>query len=382
MKHALLLGLGLTCWLPAAVASESHVYFGTYTGAKSKGIYVSRFDSAAGRLSTPQLAAETRNPSFLAVHPTEQFLYAVGEVDETQGRRAGAVTAYAIDRKTGRLTPLNQRTSGGTGPCHLSVDATGKCVLVANYGSGSIAAFPIGADGRLGEAASTIQHTGSSVNLQRQAGPHAHFICPSPDNRYALAADLGLDKVLVYQLDAATAKLTAHDPSSAVVAHGAGPRHLVFHPNGKFVYVINEMALTVTTFSYDAARAALFEEQTVSTLPAGYTATDRDSTAELAVHPGGKFVYGSNRGHDSLAVFAVDDKTGKLALIQNESTQGKTPRHFVIDPTGRWLIAENQNSDSVVVFAIDPATGKLKAAGPTMEVPAPVCAVFVAAQNE
>lgn len=364
----------------AAPATEYWVYFGTYTGSASKGIYATRFDSSTGRLSAPELVAETKNPSFLAVHPTEKFLYAVGEVDKTQGQRAGAVNAYALDAKTGKLTVLNQQTSGGTGPCHISVDATGKSVLVANYGSGSIAALPIQSDGSLGAAATTIQHNGSSVNPKRQAGPHAHFITPSPDNRFALTCDLGLDKVLVYQLDPATAKLTTNNPPHAVVPHGSGPRHLVFHPNGKFAYVINEMALTITTFSYDAPHGALFEEQNVSTVPADYSSTDKDSTAEIAVHPNGKFVYGSNRGHNSIAVFSVDAKTGKLTLIQNESTQGKTPRHFAIDPSGRWLLAENQNSDSVVVFAIEAATGKLKPTGPTISVGSPVCTVFVKAE--
>ena len=379
MKHALLAGLGLFLCLHAGIAAEFQVYIGTYTGPKSKGIYLSRFDSKTGKLSEPELAAETRNPSFLAVSPDEKYLYAVAEVNDAQGKRAGAVNAYAIG-KTGKLTSLNQQISGGTGPCHVSVDATGKCLMVANYGSGSIAALPVKHDGSLGEATTVIQHTGSSVNPQRQAGPHAHFICPSPDNRFALTCDLGLDKVLVYQLDAAAAKLTTNNPPFAVVAHGAGPRHLTFHPSGKFVYVINEMALTVTTFSYDASRGALFEEQTVSTLPAGYTATQRDSCAEIAVHPNGRFVYGSNRGHDTIAAFAVDASTGKLTLIQNEPTQGKTPRHFAIDPTGRWLLAENQNSDSIVVFAIDPASGKLQPAGQSLNVPSPVCAVFVKAQ--
>jgi len=377
MRHVTAASLSLLFCLHATVAGEFHVYFGTYTGAKSKGIYFSRFKSDSGKLTEPQLATETRNPSFLAVHPTERFLYAVAEVSDAQGKRAGAVNAYAIEAKTGKLTPLNQETSGGTGPCHVSVDASGKCATVANYGSGSIAALPIKADGSLGEATTIIQHAGSSVNPQRQAGPHAHFICPSPDNRFALTADLGLDKVLVYQLDAAAAKLTTNHPPFAVVARGAGPRHLAFHPNGKFVYVINEMALTVTTLSYDAARAALFEEQTISTLPAGYTATERDSGAEIAVHPSGKFVYASNRGHDSIAAFAVDAKTGKLTLIQNEPTQGKTPRHFAIDPSGNWLLAENQNSDSVCVFVIDAASGKLKPTGQTVTVGSPVCAVFV-----
>jgi len=376
MKHATAIGLSLLFCLPAAIAGEFHVYIGTYTGAKSQGIYVSRFDSRTGKLSDPKLAAETRNPSFLAVSPNEMYLYAVAEVSDAQGTRAGAVSAYAIEGKTGKLNPLNQQTSGGSGPCHVSVDATGKCVMVANYGSGSIAALPVKPDGSLAEAATIIQHTGSSLNPQRQAGPHAHFICPSPDNRFALTADLGLDKILVYQLDAPAAKLTTNDPPFAVVAHGAGPRHLAFHPNGKLAYVINEMALTITTFSYDTARGTLFEEQTVATLPAGYTATERDSCAEIAVHPSGKFVYGSNRGHDSVAVFAVDSKTGKLTLVQNEPTQGKTPRHFAIDPSGQWLLAESQNSDSIVVFAVNPATGKLSQTGQRLQVGSPVCAVF------
>lgn len=364
----------------AATATDYWVYFGTYTSGPSKGIYAARFDASTGKLSEPELVAETKNPSFLAVHPTESFLYAVGEVNSTQGQRAGAVNAYALDAKTGKLTALNQQTSGGTGPCHVAVDATGKSVLVANYGSGSIAALPIQSDGSLGAAATTIQHTGSSVNPKRQAGPHAHFITPAPDNRFALACDLGLDKVLVYQLDAATAKLATNNPPHAVVPSGSGPRHLAFHPNGKFVYVINEMALTVTTFSYDAKQGALFAEQSISTVPADYVSTEKDSTAGIAAHPSGKFVYGSNRGHNSIAVFSVDAKTGKLTLIQNESTQGKTPRHFALDPSGRWLLAENQNSDSVVVFAIDAATGRLKPTGQTVAIGSPVCAVYVKAE--
>lgn len=380
MKHAIAVVLVQVICLHLAASAEFHVYFGTYTGAKSKGIYASRFDSKTGQLSEPVLVAETRNPSFLAVSPNEKCLYAVAEVDDAQGKRAGAVRGYGIDVRTGKLTSLNQQASGGTGPCHVSVDATGKCVMVANYGSGSIAALPINPDGSLGEAATTIQHTGSSVNPQRQAGPHAHFIAPSPDNRFALACDLGLDKVLVYQLDASAAKLTTNSPPFAVVAHGAGPRHLAFHPNGKFAYVINEMALTVTTFSYDASRGALFEEQTVSTVPTGFPATERDSCAEIAVHPSGKFVYGSNRGPHSIAVFAVHSQTGRLTPVQHESTGGITPRHFAIDPSGRWLLAENQNSDSVVVFSIDLASGKLTPTGQVVAVGSPVCAVFVKAQ--
>jgi 6-phosphogluconolactonase len=352
-------------------AGESLVYFGTYTGAKSRGIYVSRFDPATGRLSAPELAARTRNPSFLAVFPGGRCLYAVNEASD-----AGAVSAFTLDPNTGKLTPLNRQASGGIGPCHLSVDVTGRCLLVANYNSGSIAALPIHADGSLGEATATIQHTGSSVNPARQAGPHAHFICPSPDNRFALNCDLGLDRVFVYRLDADAAKLSPGNPPFATVPPGSGPRHLTFSPDGKFVYVINEMGGTINVFNYNAMNAALTEVQIISTLPRDFSG--KNTAAEIAMHPLGKFLYGSNRGDDSIAVFAVDRKSGKLTLVQHQSTQGRTPRHFVIDPTGHWLLAENQASDSVVVFALDPDTGKLKPTGQTVVIGAPVCAVFLA----
>jgi 6-phosphogluconolactonase len=375
MKRFLLLLLSLV--LPGSVsAREFLVYFGTYTGAKSKGIYVSRFDTDTGRLTEPELAAETRNPSFLTVHPNGRFLYAVGELNDFQGKRAGAASAFALDAKTGRLTLLNQQPSGGQGPCHLALDSKGRCVLVANYGSGTVASLPLGKDGSLGEPLSTIQHTGSSVNPQRQAGPHAHHIVADAGDRFVLACDLGLDKVLVYQLDAKHSRLVPHDPPFASVAPGAGPRHLAFAPNGKFAYVINELNSTLTAFAYEARRGAMTELQTVSTLPENFSGNN--SCAEIEVHPSGKFVYGSNRGHDSLAVFAVDRKSGRLTLVEHQPTQGRTPRHFAIDPTGRWLLAENQGSDSVVVFAIDAKTGTLRATGQSLAVGSPVCGVFVA----
>jgi 6-phosphogluconolactonase len=361
---AILVGLTLHIF-----AGESLVYFGTYTDTKSKGIYLSRFDPATGRLSAPELAAVTRNPTFLAVHPNGRYLYAANEVSD-----ASAVSAFALDTNTGKLTLLNQQTSGGSGACHISVDATGKCLLVANYNSGSIAALPIHPDGSLGEATTTIQHTGSSVNPARQAGPHAHFILPSPDNRFALNCDLGLDKVFVYRLDADAAKLSPADPPFATIAPGAGPRHLTFSPDGKFVYVINELASTISVFTYDTPRAAMTEVQIVSTLPKDFSGNS--TAAEIATHPSGKFLYGSNRGHDSIALFAVDQKSGKLTFVEHQSTQGQTPRHFAIDPTGRWLFAENQASDSVIVFAINPDTGKLKPTGQSVSLGSPVCAVF------
>ncbi len=358
-----------------SLAGESLVYFGTYTGAQSKGIYVSKLDSATGKLSAPALAAEITNPTFLAVAPGSNVLYAVSEVDQIGGKPTGAVDAFAVDAKSGKLTPLNQQLSGGSGPCHISVDATGKCLFVANYGSGSIAALPIHADGSLGAATTTLQHHGSGVNLKRQAGPHSHSIFPSPDNRYTLDCDLGLDKVFINHLDASAAKLTPANPPFALVAPGSGPRHLVFTHDGKYVYVINEMGGTITVFSYAATNAALTEVQTISTLPKDFSG---DNTgAEIALHPSGKFLYASNRGHDSIAVFAVDQKTGKLTLVEHQSTLGRTPRHFAIDPGGRWLLAENQASDSVVVFAVDAGTGKLKPTGQTLSIGAPMCAVFV-----
>jgi 6-phosphogluconolactonase len=356
------------------VRADYFVYFGTYTGAKSKGIYVSKM-SDDGKLSPPELAAEMASPSFLAVHPNGEYLYAVGEVAKFKDEKAGAVVAYAIDRKTGQLTLLNQQSSGGAGPCHIAVDPKGRTVLVANYGGGSVKALPIGKDGSLGNSGTFIQHRGSSVDKSRQEGPHGHAILVDPTRKFALACDLGLDQVLVYKLDAATAALTPNDPPFASVAPGAGPRHLAFHPKGKFVYVINEINCTTTAFAWDGKKGALSEIQTISTLPGelqrGY------STAEIYVHPSGKWVYGSNRGHDSIVVYACDPKTGRLSLVQHQPTQGRTPRHFGIDPKGRFLLAENQSSDSVVVFRIDQKTGGLVATGDQIQVGSPVCAVFV-----
>lgn len=351
-------------------AGESLVYFGTYTGAKSRGIYVSRFDDATGKLSAPELAAEIQNPSFIAVHPDGRHLYACGEMND-----GGTVSSFSLDPKTGKLALLDKQNSGGAGPCHVAVDASGQCLLVANYGSGSLAVLPIRADGRLAPAVTTIQHHGSSVNTARQAGPHAHFIMPSPDNRFALNCDLGLDRVFVYDLDPPAAKLSPNSSRSAHVALGSGPRHLAFSPDGRFVYVINEMGGTITVFSYAATNAAMAEVQTVSTLPKDFSGDN--TCAEIALRPDGKFLYASNRGHDSIAVFAVNRPTGKLTLVEHQSTLGRTPRYFAVDPTGRWLLAENQNSDSVVVFAMDPDTGRLKPTGQSVTVGSPVCAVFV-----
>jgi 6-phosphogluconolactonase len=354
------------------------VYVGTYTGEKSQGIYVYRLDLASGKCASLGLAAEVKSPSFLAVHPNRKFLYSVNEISDFQNKPAGGVSAFAIDATTGKLRFLNHQSSQGAGPCHLVVDRTGQTVLVANYGGGSVAALPIGADGSLSPAASFIQHMGSGANPARQKEPHAHSINVDLGNRFAVAADLGLDKVLIYRLDPAMSKLSANDPPFATVKPGSGPRHFAFHPTGKFGYVINEILCTVTAFSYDAARGQLLELQTIATLPEGVQLKPEYSTAEVQVHPSGKFVYGSNRGHDSITVFAVDDAKGTLRFVENKSTGGKTPRGFGIDPTGRFLLAGNQDSHTIVVFRIDSKTGRLTPTGEQLEVGSPVCVKYVA----
>ncbi|MBM3859082.1 MAG: hypothetical protein FJ395_05465 [Verrucomicrobia bacterium] len=350
------------------------VYFGTYTRTgKSKGIYRSIFNTETGQLGAPELAAETTNPSFVAIHPSRKFLYAVGELS---GQKGGAVSAFAIE-SSGKLTLLNQQSTVGAGPCHVNVDKTGKHALVANYAGGSVAVLPIETDGRLREASAFVQHVGSSVNLKRQQGPHAHSIFLDAANRFAFVSDLGLDKVMIYQFNATKGTLTPNNPAFATLAPGSGPRHLAFHPNGKFAYVINEMLCTVTAFRYDAKRGALSETQTITTLPAGETVQQGFSTAEVLVHPNGKFLYGSNRGHDTIAVFKIDASTGKLTPVQHAPTLGNMPRNFNLDPTGKWLLAAHQNSDNVVVFRLDTATGKLTPTGQSIEVGAAVCVKFL-----
>ena len=364
-----------------AVGAQSKsllVYLGTYTNTdKSKGIYVCRMDLASGMLSAPELAAAATSPSFLALHPTGAWLYAVNEVNEFDGKKVGSVGAFAIDRATGLLKLLNQQPSGGAGPAHLVVDRAGRNVLVANYGGGSVAVLPIAKDGTVRPASATVQHTGSSVNKQRQAAPHAHSINVDSANRYAYVADLGIDKVVIYRYDPQAGSLTSNDPPFAEVEPGSGPRHFAFHPGGRFAYVINEMTCTVTGFTRDPSTGGLKAFQTISSLPAGQAVAQGYSTAEVQVHPSGRFLYGSNRGHDTIVVFEIDQKTGSLTLLQHEPTQGSTPRNFGIEPGGRFLLAANQRSDSVVVFRIDPKTGRLTPAGHRIEVGAPVCVKFL-----
>jgi len=355
----------------AAHGTDLLAFSGGYTSPNGgKGIYAYRYDTASGALKAAGLAVETASPSFLAVDEAGRFLYAVNETDR------GMVSSFSIDRAAGKLTLISQVSSKGGGPCHLALDATGRWLAVANYGTGSVAVLPVGSDGKLGEAAAFDQHHGSGVNRARQAGPHAHEAVFSPDNRYLLVPDLGLDQILIYHFNAAKGTITPNDPPFAVVAPGSGPRHLAFAPNGKIVYVLSEMASTVTAFRYDAARGELESFQTVSALPDHFTGSS--TTAEIAVNAAGSAVYASNRGHDSIALFHIEPELHTLMAPEHTPTLGKTPRHFTLDPDGKFLVVSNQASGNIVVFRVHPHTGELT---PTkhmpVEQPSPVCVVFV-----
>lgn len=361
----------------ASSPKEMLVYFGTYTNEKSKGIYVSRLDLATGALTPPALVAETPNPSFLAIHPSGAFLYAANEVREFNQQPGGAVSGFAIDRATGALKPLNQQTTRGSGAVHLVVDLAGRNVLVSNYGGGSAAVLPIEKDGTLKPISAFVQHESPDPAANPPIRPRAHSINLDPPNRFAYVADLGLDQVRIYRFGSDAGSLEPADPPFAPVEAGSGPRHFAFHPSGRFAYVINEKTMTVTAFSQDAQRGALTTIQTISTLAPGLGVETGYSTAEIQVHPSGKFVYGSNRGHNSIALFTVDEKTGRLTFVETTPTQGNMPRGFGIDPTGSYLIVGHQRSDSVVVFRIDKASGRLTPTGHTLELGSPVCVKFV-----
>ncbi|MBI2686740.1 MAG: lactonase family protein [Acidobacteria bacterium] len=352
------------------------VYVGTYTRRDSKGIYTFVLDTAAGTLTPEGLAAETENPSFLAIHPSGNYVYACGELDKFQGQASGSLNAFKIDHASGKLERLNVVAAGGTSTCHVNISRNGKFAVLANYGSGSCAAFAIGSNGKLGERTAFHQHSGSSVDPGRQTTPHAHSVNFDHQNKHVIVADLGLDQVKVYNFNSGTGAMTPNEPAFTKVKPGSGPRHFSFHPSGKYAYVINEMACSVTAFHWDAKKGTLSEIETVTTLPVpvqrGY------STAEVVAHPNGRFVYGSNRGHNTIAVFQVDTATGKLKSVEHKSTQGAIPRNFAIDPTGQFLIAANQNSDSLVLFRINQSTGALDPAGPPVKAPVPVCVRYLA----
>jgi 6-phosphogluconolactonase len=386
-RHLLSLLLFSLVTLTAANGSPKSKYVlfvGTYTEKQSKGIYAYRFDSASSELTPLGIAAETTNPSFLAIDPSHRFLYAVNEILKYKNASSGAVSAFAIDSQkgsgpTGKLRLLNEVASRGADPCYIAFDKTGKYALVANYtGGSSVAVFPVLPDGRIGESSAFVQHTGSGVNRERQEGPHAHWIETTPDNRFAIAVDLGLDELLIYRFDAKTGSLTPNNPPYAKLDPGAGPRHLAFHPNGKFAYVVNELQSSITTFAYDASRGELRKRTTVSTLPRNFSGTN--DTAEIKVHPSGKFLFASNRGHDTIALFSIDRKTGALTLADHFPTQGKTPRNFEIDPTGKFLFVANQDTNNIAVFRIDANNGRLTDTKRTLQVPSPVCLKFMAVE--
>lgn len=357
-----------------ATEEDRFVYVGTYAPRDRKGIHVFTMDNSTGALHPVDAVSGLENPSFLTIHPEGTYLYAVSECNETEGENSGAVSAFQIDRSKGTLEFLNQQLSGGPGPCHLSVDSTGSCAIVANYSGGSVSLLPIKQNGELEAAACTVQHTGSSVNPDRQTKPYAHSITPDPSNRYALAADLGTDQIVVYRLDSQEMRLLPDAVSNVSVQPGSGPRHLDFHPDGKHLYLINEIGNTVMGFTYDTKTGALSHIQTVSTLPESFGETSH--TADIHVSPSGRFLYGSNRGHDSLAIFAIDQGTGLLNELGHQSTGGKTPRNFAIDPSGEYLLAANQDSDNIVSFRIDAEQGTLTPTGDVTDVPKPVCIKF------
>jgi 6-phosphogluconolactonase len=369
--------LGVSGKVPPSPAKSYRAYVGTYTAkTNSKGIYEFDFDPASGKMSAVQVAGESKDPSWVVVHPGGKYLYSVNETG-----KASTVSAFAIEPNSGKLTLLNQMPALGEDPCYLSFDNSGKFLFVANYTSGNVTVFPILADGRLGEHTSLVQDTGpTGSNKERQEGPHAHWIKPSNDNHLVYVADLGLDRVLIYNFESSTGKLSYLPASaaaeawrSAVLAPGTGPRHATF--SGESLYVLGELQSTVTLF-FRGAGPGLLTVQRISTLPPDFKG--RNDGAEIAIHPSGRFLYASNRGHDSIAVFSIEGLTlNRVAIVP---TGGKEPRHFAIDPTGNFLLAENQLSDTIVEFRIDPATGKLTPTGETLGVASPVCIAFLPIQ--
>jgi 6-phosphogluconolactonase len=369
-----------------ASAKSFLVYWGTYTegggqfgNGESKGIYVSRMDTGTGKLTNPELAAESPNPSWLAIHPNRRYLYAVNERMEAGGKALpGEVSAFSIDRRTGRLTGINRVPSRGGQPCHISTDKTGRVAMVANWSTGSTAAFPIGRHGELGESTAFSQHEGPRSGPPAPGQPqiHCHSVVVTPDNRFLLSTDTGLNKVYVYRLDPSHATFTPHDPPFLGLQKPTNPRHLALHPNTKWAYVSNEINPGgCTMLRFDAARGVLEEGPVAASVPADYKG--RTSPAECVVHPSGRFVYESNRGHNSIAVFRVDPGDGTLTLVESFPPGGETPRSFSIDPTGAFLIAMMQRSGTMIPLRIDPQTGKLAAAGDTLKLPVPVCAEFL-----
>ena len=380
LKYGTAGALGLSLWkvpfneaLALTPVNELLVYIGTYTTGKSKGIYLYRLNLATGDFKLAGTTGPVVNPSFLSLSPDERFLYAVNEVDEFAGAKSGAVSAFAVEQKTGTLRLLNQQPSLGASPCYVEIDAQGRFVLTANYGTGNVSVFPVQRDGSLGKAIDMHQDRGSGPNRERQEGPHAHCIVLDRSNRSAYSCDLGTDRIMIYRFDNRSGKLVPAEPPFVELKPGAGPRHFTIHPTGNYAFVINELHSTVTAFARDKVTGRLTALKTLSTLPADFTG--ENTGADIHVSADGRFLYCSNRGHDSVGIFSVDQKGG-LTAVGHESTRGRTPRNFGIDPTGRFLLAANQNSDNVVVFRRDENTGRLNIAT-QVEVPSPVCVKFM-----
>jgi 6-phosphogluconolactonase len=358
----------------SAYGQGYRIYVGTYTNGTSKGIYTCRFDTAEGQFTSPELAAPAVNPSFLAIEPTGRYLYSVNEVDTFQGKPAGAVSAFSIDRSTGILSLLQQVSSMGGSPAYISIDRSSRFVMVANYTGGSVTVFPVGSDGRLGHSSSFVQHRGSGPNRERQSAPHAHFIQTTTDNRSALAADLGADKIFIYALDPLKGLLRPAEQASLSMTPGSGPRHVGFSPNGRVAYVLNELASTVTLLRLGADSRMFEKDRSVSTLPQNFSGTN--TAAEVATDAAGTYLYASNRGNNSIVRFTINAKDGTLSDPQWTQSGGSAPRYFCLDPTGNWLLAANQNSDNITVFRIDRSNGRFGATPQVLKVPSPVCIVF------
>jgi 6-phosphogluconolactonase len=358
----------LSCFTTIAMANTSLIYIATQN-PDGMGITVAEFDSATGALSAPKMAIETRDPAHFTLSKDGKHLYMCNT------GTPGGVSAFAVDRKSGALRLLNYKESKGRGPSYVSVDGSGKYVLDANYGGGYVEVYSLAKDGSLDQQTAFVQHAGSSVHPQRQSKPYAHWFRTDPTNKFGLVADLGMDQVVIYKFDAKTGALTPNDPPFTKVAGGMGPRHLVFHPNGEWVYGIAEIANEVMAFKWDAGKGALTQFQSVKTLADGFK--DPSTAAEIAVRADGKFLYASNRGEDSIVVYAIDSATGELTFKQRTPSRGKVPRYFTFDPTNKWFIVSNQEGGNVAVFSVDAKSGELKPVGEPVLLPKPMAVVFL-----
>ncbi len=355
--------------------TRNDFYVGTYGTGQNGGIYFCRLNSRTGEILLKEKIIGIDNPSFLAISKENHFLYTVNEVAETNGNPGGAVSSFAIDPENGNLRYLNRQLTIGGSPCYISIDNTGRFILLANYSGGNVTILPVLKDGKLGKHIESVQHTGQRINPDRQSAPHPHSIVVSADNHFVFVPDLGLDKILIYRFDQDKGTLRPNDTPHVSLKPGAGPRHFTFHPDGKFAYVINELNSTVTAFLYDSTEGRLNEIQTVSTLPEDYTGINY--CADIHIHPAGKYLYGSNRRHNSIAIFTINQETGILARAGYEQTQGDFPRNFAVEPLGKFLLVANQRSNNIISFRIDAETGDLNPTGYTIEIPEPVCIKFM-----